>query len=45
MLFVSDKAVRASQVEVGDMLGENPVIEIRTIQRRGVYAPTTTYAG
>jgi hypothetical protein len=44
MLFVSDKAVRASQVEVGDILGENPVIEIRTIQRRGVYAPTT-YAG
>jgi hypothetical protein len=44
MVFVSGKAVRASKVQVGDMLGENQVIDIRTVQRRGVYAPTT-FAG
>jgi hypothetical protein len=44
MVFISGQAVRASQVQVGDMLGKNPVVEIRTIHRRGVYAPVT-FAG
>lgn len=43
MLFVSGKTVRASQVKVGDMLDETSakVTEIKTVKRRGVYAPVT----
>ena len=41
MVFVKSTPVRASQVKVGDMLGENKVSEIKTVKRRGVYAPVT----
>lgn len=41
MLFSSEKAVRADEVSVGDMLGANKVTEIKTIKRTGVYAPIT----
>jgi len=41
MVFVKDTPVRASQVKVGDMLGENKVSEINTVKRRGVYTPVT----
>jgi hypothetical protein len=44
MLFVSGKSALASQVKVGDMLGEHPVTKIKTVKRRGVYAPVT-YSG
>jgi len=40
-VFVSGKAVRADNVKVGDMLGNNMVSDIRTIKRTGVYAPIT----
>jgi len=41
MVFVKDTPVRASQVKVGDMLGENKVSDIKSVKRRGVYAPVT----
>lgn len=42
MMFVGDrKLARAADVRVGDMLGEHPVTAIRTVKRRGVYAPLT----
>jgi hypothetical protein len=47
MIYVSKgQIVRASQVRVGDqLLGmDHPVTEVRSIQRRGVYAPVT-FAG
>jgi hypothetical protein len=44
MLFVSGKSALASQVVVGDMLGEHRVKQISTVKRRGVYAPVT-YSG
>jgi len=40
-MFVSDKAVRADTVKVGDMVGNNMVSDIRTVKRNGVYAPVT----
>lgn len=40
-VFVSDKAIRADSVKVGDMLGNNMVSDIQTIKRKGVYAPVT----
>jgi len=40
-MFVSDKAVRADTVKVGDMLGNNMVSDIQTVKRNGVYAPIT----
>jgi len=33
--------VRASQIKVGDMLGEAKVAEIKSVKRRGSYAPVT----
>jgi hypothetical protein len=44
MVFVSGKPVRASDVKVGDKVGDNVVVLIREIQRHGVYAPVT-YTG
>jgi len=44
MLFVSNKAVVAENVMVGDMLGDKKVTEITSTKRTGVYAPVT-YAG
>merc|ERR1712032_168807 len=41
MLFSSGNAVRADEVSVGDMLGTNKVTGIRSIKRKGVYAPVT----
>jgi len=41
MVFVDGTAVRASQVKVGDILGENKVSAIKPIKRRGVFAPVT----
>jgi len=41
MVFVDGAAVCASQVKVGDMLGENKVSAIKPIKRRGVFAPVT----
>jgi len=43
MVFVNGIAILASQVEVGDLLdgGESKVSEIKSIRRRGVYAPVT----
>ena len=41
MVFVKDAPVRASQVKVGDMLGKSKVSEVKSIKRRGVYAPVT----
>ena len=41
MVFVSGKAVAASDVKVGDMVGENEVIDIKQVLRRGAYAPIT----
>jgi hypothetical protein len=41
MLFVDGKATRAKDVKVGDMLGQNEVLEIQTIKRRGIYNPAT----
>merc|ERR1711862_134642 len=41
MVFVQNKAVRAAEVKVGDMLGENKVSEIKTVKRAGLYAPIT----
>jgi len=41
MLFASGKPIRADEVNVGDMLGESKVSEIKSIKRNGVYAPIT----
>jgi hypothetical protein len=41
MVFVMGTAVPASQVKVGDILGENEVAGIMSVKRRGVYAPVT----
>lgn len=41
MVFVENAAVPASQVKVGDMLGESKVSEIKTVNRNGVFAPVT----
>jgi len=43
MVFIENDLfpVRASHVKIGDMLGENRVSEIKTVKRRGVYAPVT----
>lgn len=41
MVFSSDKAVRADEVSVGDMLDSNKVTEIKSVKRTGVYAPVT----
>lgn len=42
MVFVSGKAVRASQVQVGDVLGtRSKVVRIEPVKRLGVYAPAT----
>jgi len=41
MVFSSDKAVRADQVTVGDMLDNNKVTEIKSVKRTGVYSPVT----
>jgi hypothetical protein len=41
MLFVAGKSALASQVKLGDMLGEHPVTKISTVWRRGVYSPVT----
>jgi hypothetical protein len=41
LLFINDKMRPASHVKVGDMLGTNKVSKIRTVTRRGVYAPFT----
>merc|ERR1712232_387968 len=43
-VFVSNKAVPAEQVSVGDMLGSKKVTEITSTKRTGLYAPIT-YAG
>lgn len=44
MLFIAGQSALASQVMVGDMLGEYPVTKILTVKRRGAYAPVT-YSG
>jgi len=41
MIFVENNPVRASQVKVGDILGENKVMQIKSVKRRGVFAPVT----
>jgi hypothetical protein len=45
MVFVDNKAIRADAVKVGDILGEyqdlHVVQMVKTIKRRGVYAPFT----
>jgi len=41
MIFINNAPVRASQVKVGDMLGESKVNEIKSIKRRGMYTPVT----
>jgi hypothetical protein len=41
MVFVNNAPLRASQVKVGDMLGNNKVADIKFAKRRGVYAPVT----
>ena len=43
MVFVKNSLlpVRASQIKVGDMLGEQKVSEVKSVKRRGVYAPVT----
>jgi len=44
MVFVKSARfpVRASQIKVGDMLvGENKVTQVKSVKRRGVYAPVT----
>lgn len=41
MVFSSDKAVRADEVSVGDMLDNNKVTDIKSVKRTGVYAPVT----
>jgi len=41
MVFSFDKAVRADEVSVGDMLDNNKVTEIKSVKRTGVYAPVT----
>jgi len=41
MVFVKNVPIPASQVKVGDMLGDNKVNEIKSVKRRGVYAPVT----
>jgi len=40
-VFVKNAPVRASQVKVSDMLGENKVSEVKSVKRRGVYTPVT----
>jgi len=40
-VFVSDKAIRADTLKVGDLLGDRLVSDIQTIKRTGVYAPIT----
>jgi Hint module len=44
LIFVADRALRAAKVRVGDLLGDQRVIEIQSIQHRGLYAPMT-YSG
>jgi hypothetical protein len=41
MVFVNNAPIRASQIKVGDMLGDNKVADIKSVKRRGVYAPAT----
>jgi len=41
MVFVKNAPVPASQLMVGDMLGQNKVSEIKSVKRRGAYAPVT----
>ena len=41
IVYANGKAVRASDVSVGDMLGENKVSKIELVRSMGVYAPTT----
>lgn len=41
MVFIDSSAVRASEVKVGDTLGENKVSKITSVKRRGVFAPVT----
>jgi len=41
MVFRKDKAVRAEEVLVGDMLGDNKVTKITSTKRTGLYAPIT----
>lgn len=43
MLFVNNHnfPVQASEVKVGDMLGENRVSKVKSVKRSGVYAPVT----
>jgi hypothetical protein len=41
LVFLKNTPVRASQVKVGDMLGERKVTRVKSVKRRGVYAPVT----
>merc|ERR1712157_382068 len=41
MVFRNDKAVRAEEVLVGDMLGDNKITKITSAKRTGLYAPIT----
>jgi len=41
MVFSNDKPVRAEQVSVGDMLGDNKVTDIISTKSTGLYAPIT----
>jgi hypothetical protein len=41
IVYANGKAVRASDVSVGDMLGENQVSKIELVRSMGVYAPMT----
>jgi len=45
MVFVRGTAIRASEVQVGDMFGENTVVKIVPVKRRGAYAPVTESGG
>lgn len=41
MVFVSGVAKPASEVRIGDMLGEHEITEINQVLRKGAYAPMT----
>ena len=41
MVFRNDKAVRADEVSVGDMLGDKKVTDITSTKSTGLYAPIT----
>lgn len=41
MVFLKGKPIRASQVKIGDTLGNKKVADIKSVKRIGAYAPVT----